>query len=111
MREIVHRCDVCGANDTSDNPVSIRVTGVPLEVVDDSNSNLMGGFLMMFGRPKAHTATVDLCRICAGPLTAMLKAREKYEKSRAIDALANDAFKAALEADDAAKLKDLEDHS
>jgi len=71
MRATIQRCDICGAEHSAENPVTVRVsdcpTGAPVKIEHAF------GFLM----DAQPAADLDLCRACALPIYQILSERRK----------------------------------
>lgn len=75
MHVEIHRCDICGADDSPRNPVSVRVSHVaaPLSPAAQRVLEEIQREMPVLLRPTAPTEDIDLCQECGRGLVALLR--------------------------------------
>jgi hypothetical protein len=76
MRLQINRCDVCGADDTPENRVSVRVTGVGGTAQPPEVAMTMLGVFGWCRSESAATHDVDLCQRCGAGLLDIVRTRQ-----------------------------------
>lgn len=101
-RLTVNQCDICGAADGPDNPVTATLTMPKAKGKKDDDAPTSGYFISMMWGDKPTVDCLDLCLDCARPLVAMLRevtamrAAEKPPKQPQAPKVRHDALLRAL---------------
>lgn len=70
----INRCDVCGADDSPENRVSVRVSGIGNRPKPSRSPFEL--FVHFGGSEPEQPDAVDLCQRCGGGLIALLRERQ-----------------------------------